>query len=65
MPKKFDYQIRIQKGVVADGLECYRVVVNTKTLDYNKGFGATPKEATDDFIRRNESELIDKIFDSV
>jgi len=71
MAKKADYQIRVDKGNVSDGQEFHRVVtvVNSKrvstlgTEKINEGFGATPKEAIDDFVRRNSSDVLNKIFD--
>ena len=74
MAKKIDYQILTEKGLFDAGSDYFRVSVvesgNGKRVrefniePINVGFGATPKEAIDDFIRRNKSIVLDVIFDT-
>ena len=70
---KVDYQILTEKGLFDEGSDYFRVSVvevgNGKRAQFfgpeaiHVGFGATPKEAIDDFIRRNISNVLDMIFD--
>ena len=70
-PAPLDYQTLVEEGTFDGGNPLFRVVVilNGSRKDeflgekVNVGFGATPKEAIDDFIRRNTSSLLDKVFD--
>ena len=71
-PKKVDYQIVIEKGELAPRIDSFRVFVsdgNGKRLgEFNaakvhEGFGLDTSGAVNDFIRRNSSDVLNKIFD--
>ena len=69
---KIDYQILVEKGFFDVGGDFFRVsvvesggkrVAQFNIVDVQLGFGRTSQNAIDDFIRRNSSDVLDKIFD--
>ena len=49
------FQVRVVDGIMN---------VNKFNIEkIQRGYGSTPKEATDDFIRRNKSDVLDLIFE--
>ena len=72
MPPKDEFKLRIENGLIGDGYDaCRATVVNSvgkKITEFNvvpiqEGFGITPTDAINDFIRRNSSDVLNKIFD--
>jgi hypothetical protein len=75
MPAKKDkYQVVVEEGSFGFGYTCFRVSVvedrpgkprvrNFNAEPINVGFGKDPQDAIDDFIRRNNSDVLDMIFD--
>lgn len=56
-----NYDVKVQKGKFAEFHEAYRIIVDD--LAVQDGFGNTPAEALNDFIQRNNSDILNKIFD--
>ena len=62
--------IKIDEGTFGDDGVIFQVylvdgIMNVKRFNeeaINIGYGATPKEAIDDFIRRNKSDVLNLIF---
>jgi hypothetical protein len=63
-------KIKVEEGTLGDEQVIHRVFVVDGIRfirQFNEemiltGFGATPKEAIDDFIRRNKSDVLNMIF---
>lgn len=55
-------KINIQVGKLSETHRIYRVSLDSE-LKSESGFGSKPGPAIDDFIRRNKSSLLDKIFE--
>ena len=72
-PRTIDYQILTEQGLFDSGSDYFRVTVvesgsGKRVHSFNEeriqnGFGSNPKEAIDDFIRRNKSDVLDMVFD--
>jgi len=64
------YKIKVIEGDFGDDQVIFRVTVideEGQVREFNvepikPGFGATEKEAIDDFIRRNNSDVLDVVF---
>jgi hypothetical protein len=63
-------QIKVDVGTIDGETDIYQVRVVDGIININyfniekiqRGYGSTPQEATEDFIRRNKSEVLDQIF---
>jgi hypothetical protein len=70
-PRKVDYDIAVEDGTLGDDYSIYRVKVIADGIEVNQigegfvscGFGQTPGKAVEDFINRNNSNILNKIFD--
>ena len=69
--RKVDYDIAVDEGNLSDSHEIFRVKVILNGVEVNSigesfiscGFGQTRQKAVEDFISRNNSNILNKIFD--
>lgn len=69
--KEIDYDLDFDQGNLADGYEMWRSKVVSNGLEVRRigevfvscGFGQTKQKAVEDFINRNSSDILNKIFD--